>query len=123
MIELPATGNDLLRQARVMYFSTAHWLPLANGYSPYAPPTYVAFMQAAVRLPDATALDEMLAVAPLRWVVVNRNGVDPHAWPAWQATFANAGLRVAAEFPQSTVFEVPPERRHAPPASPPGGAN
>jgi hypothetical protein len=103
--------TDLLRQAQVTYLSTVHWLPIANGYSPYAPPTYVAYMNAAKRLPAADALAEMLAVAPLRWVLVNRSGLVETNWQAWQATFAGAGLRVAAEFPQATVFEVPAARR------------
>jgi hypothetical protein len=111
VIELPIRATDLLRQAQVTYFSTVHWLPIANGYSPYAPPTYGAFMDAAARLPAADALDAMLAVAPLRWVLVNRTGLVAATWADWQATFTRAGLRVAAEFPGATVFEVPPERR------------
>lgn len=100
-----------MRHSQAMYYSTVHWLPLANGYTPYPPATHKAFMDASADLPDAAALDRLLAVAPLRWVLVNRRYIDDARWPAWSSAFAAAGLRVAAEFPQATVFEVPPERR------------
>jgi hypothetical protein len=115
MIELPTCGADLLRQSLVMYESTAHWLPIANGYTPYPPRSFIEIMDGACHVPDPLALDRMLAVAPLRWVLVRRILVQPDAWPTWQAVFANAGLRIAAEFPEATIFEVPPERRMGPP--------
>ena len=91
--------------------STAHWLPIANGYAPYVPETFTRIMDAAGKLPDPAALDAMLAVAPLRWLVVNRSSIDDAAGPAWQATFADAGLTVAGDFGDMVVFEVPPARR------------
>jgi hypothetical protein len=111
LIEVPIGSTDLLRQSQAMYYSTAHWLPLANGYSPYVPKTWSDFMAAAAELPDAEALDRMLAVAPLRWVLVRRGMVAAQQWPRWLATLEAAGLRQAAAFPEATVFEVPPERR------------
>ncbi len=71
-------------------------------------------MAAAGRLPDRAALDELLAVAPLRWILVNRRLVSPSEWPSWSATFAAAGLRTAADFGTATLFEVPPALRTAP---------
>jgi hypothetical protein len=111
LIEVPASDGAPLLQSIAMYQSTAHWLPIANGYSPYVPATFTAFMQAAARLPDPAALDRLLAVAPLRWVLVRWRLVGRANQPAWRATFEAAGLRVAGEFDEMTVFEVPPGRR------------
>jgi hypothetical protein len=113
LIEVPTSDGAPLLQSNAMYQSTAHWLPIANGYSPYVPATFTAFMRAAMGLPDPAALDRMLAVAPLRWVLVRWRLVGLRNQPAWRATFEAAGLRVAGEFEEMTVFEVPPERRRA----------
>jgi hypothetical protein len=111
LIEVPATGTDPLRQSQALVGSTVHWLPLANGYSPYPPPTFTTIMDAASHLPAADAIDRMLAVAPLRWVLVRHRLLKPGQIIEWRAAFQAAGLRVAAEFPESTIFEVPAERR------------
>ena len=111
LIEVPTATGAPFRQSLAMYHSTAHWLPIANGYSPYVPPTFTAFMEAAAHLPDHEALDRMLAVAPLRWVLVNWRLVGRVNQPRWRETFAAAGLHVAADFDDMTIFEVPPERR------------
>jgi hypothetical protein len=111
LIEVPATGGDPLRQSQALLGSTVHWLPLANGYSPYPPATFTTIMEAASRLPSAAAIDDMLAVAPLRWVLVRHRLLRPADVGVWRAAFEAAGLRVAAEFPESTIFEVPASRR------------
>jgi hypothetical protein len=116
MIELPTCGRDLLRQSLMMYQSTAHWLPLANGYTPYPPQSFIEMMDGACHVPDPMALDRMLAVAPLRWVVVRQRLVPRDAWPTWQTVLGDAGLRAVAEFPDVTIYEVPPERRTGAPA-------
>jgi hypothetical protein len=111
LIEVPATGTDPLRQSQALLGSTIHWLPLANGYSPYPPPTFTTIMEAASRLPSADAIDAMLAVAPLRWVLVRHRLLKPAQVGEWRAAFEAAGLRVAAEFPEATVYEIPASRR------------
>jgi len=118
LIEVPTAAEAPLLQSIAMYHSTAHWLPTANGYAAYVPATFVAIMGAAAELPDAGALDRLLATAPLRWVLVRWRLVGRVNQPAWRTTFDAAGLRVAADFDEMTVFEVPPERRNAvPPAN------
>jgi hypothetical protein len=47
LIEVPTAEGAPLLQSQAMYNSTAHWLPIANGYAPYVPETYTAFMRAA----------------------------------------------------------------------------
>ncbi len=111
LIEVPATGNDPLRQSQALVGSTVHWLPLVNGYSAYPPPTFMAFMTAAARLPARDAIEDMLAVAPLRWVLVRHPLMSAVELGEWRTAFAAAGLRVAGEFPGATIFEVPASRR------------
>jgi hypothetical protein len=107
MIELPIKQFDLLAHSVAVYRSTAHWLPIANGYAAYAPESFGRIMSAADKLPSAAALDEMLAVAPFRWLLVKRSLVAPSARPAWDATLGARGLRVAADFGDMAIYEVP----------------
>jgi hypothetical protein len=110
MIELPIAEKDLLGQSLAVYRSTAHWLPIANGYAPYVPDSFRRIMEAAQRLPAPAALDEMLAVAPFRWIVVRRDAIARAALADWEHAFATRGLRVAADFGATAVYEVPPRR-------------
>jgi hypothetical protein len=43
VVELPfwASGSELHGHARYMRYSTAHWMPLINGYSDYIPPDFI----------------------------------------------------------------------------------
>ena len=109
MIELPIAAKDLLGQSLAVYRSTAHWLPIANGYAPYVPDSFRRIMEAAERLPSAAALDEMLGVAPFRWIVVRRAALARGMLPEWERTFAARGLRAAADFGDAAVYEVSPK--------------
>jgi len=116
LVEVPASDTAPFIQSISQYQSTAHWLPIANGYAAYVPATFTAIMQAARELPDPAALDRLLAVAPFRWVLVRWRLVGAEDRPTWRATFDAAGLRVAGEFDEMTVFEVPSARRERAPA-------
>lgn len=50
LVEVPVRpyGGDL----NAMYFSTAHWKPIANGFSGYLPASYVEVRSRAAALPD-----------------------------------------------------------------------
>jgi hypothetical protein len=113
MIELPVPAYDLLGQSVAVYRSTAHWLPIANGYAPYAPDSFRRVMEAASRLPAPAALDEMLGVAPFRWIVVRRAAIPRGAAGEWERTFGARGLRVAADFGDTAVYEVPRQSTNA----------
>src|SRR5262249_6420931 len=110
-IELPTGINDLFGQSTMMYYSTTHWLPMVNGYTPYPPQTFRDFMDAATRLPDPAALERILSIAPLRWVLLRAQGIPRGRFTQWYSTFVNAGLRQVAAFPDALIFEVPPAPR------------
>jgi len=76
LLELPMGGGldprGSYRESAYMLASTLHWKPLVNGYSGYLPPTYELLSAIARRLPEAGALQEMVDMAGLRWVVVHQ---------------------------------------------------
>ena len=109
VLELPASIEDLHRSSLYMYYSTVHWLPLLNGYTPYPPRSFVSVMEAVKGLPRPEALETVLARAPARWIVLHLDAVAPRVRPDWEATF-RAALPVAAELDDAIVFEVPAQR-------------
>lgn len=107
VIELPMARDQLYRHSLAMYHSTFHWLPIANGYSPYPPPSFLAAFAAAERLPDPAALRELFAHAPVRWIVVHRSWTEPMAWPGWRATL-DAETRLVRDFGEVLLYERTP---------------
>jgi hypothetical protein len=70
--ELPVPRVHMLpaHDARYIFISTYHWKPLVNGYSGYAPPSYVARMWRLVNFPDGDGFAQ-LAADRVRYVVVH----------------------------------------------------
>ena len=69
-----------------MYYSTAHWKPLLNGYSGFAPPSYVRTAGADARLPERR-VDRILARA--------RGEVPPRSQRVLHQRRVRAGCRGA----------------------------
>jgi hypothetical protein len=105
LLELPAQPFNLYGQSLLMYYSTYHWLPMVNGYTPYPPRTYVDIMNAAKALPAPEALPATLALAPVRWIILHRGAVPPRMWSQWDATL-DGGLARVAEFGKDVLYEV-----------------
>jgi hypothetical protein len=55
ILELPIRPNP--REAQYMYYSTAHWKPIANGFSGLRPASHQQLTAAMRNLPDEAALD------------------------------------------------------------------
>jgi hypothetical protein len=101
----PANPGWIYVQSRYTYLSTYHWSPLLNGYSAYPPQSFFLLMAIARRLPDPAALQDLVDLSGLRWVVV-------HGTPrreAWQGA-ASAGLGPPVLFGEDAVYrvDVPP---------------
>lgn len=116
VLELPGslapgdvTGN--LRDARYMVASTTHWHPIVNGYTAYAPPTSELLNALARRLPDEEALQRLVDLVPVRWVIVHRNDLTAWEARAWQRPLP-PGLTLAQRFGTDDVYAVtrPPTR-------------
>jgi hypothetical protein len=110
VLELPATRLDLRRESLFAYYSTYHWLPLVNGYSPYPPQSYVDAMEAVMKLPDPSALDAVLARVRPRWVVLHREYLLGSARADFEAMLRTT-LEPVGEFGGQVLFEVPARRR------------
>ncbi len=108
LLEVPSAAHHLQRESLAMYYSTAHWLPLANGYTPYPPTSYTTLMDAVTRLPDPTAMADIRAQQPgLRWLLVHTYRIPENERAAWKAMLDGAGLRRVGEFDRMVLFEFP----------------
>ena len=66
VIELPfwSTGRDRFGHARYMLNSTAHWMPLINGYSDYVPPEFLEAAPILNSFPSREAFHQLAAQSP-----------------------------------------------------------
>ncbi|HSK11035.1 MAG TPA: hypothetical protein VK911_15740, partial [Vicinamibacterales bacterium] len=99
VMEFPVPTPDRLPgdEARYAYMSTFHWMPLANGYSGYYPPSYLDRLNAVRRFPDQTAVNA-LRRAGVRYVVVHANAFALEAEPDVLHRLAEAGLWPVGRF-------------------------
>jgi hypothetical protein len=107
VLELPVGVDSLdygtmALQSRYTYFSTWHWQPLLNGYGGYPPDSFFLVMAIARRLPERTALQQLVDLTGVRWIVRH----DPRdAEGAWPET-AGGGLSEAMRWPDAVLYRV-----------------
>jgi hypothetical protein len=104
LLELPR--GDFAGAARRMYLSTYHWLPIVEGYSGYPPPTahYLYFL--ASGLPRRPALQELVDVIDLGWILVHGDQFDdPDRLEEWYARFL-PGLEPIGAWGDDLLFRV-----------------
>ena len=88
LLELPGPTlglGNMLVQSDIMYRSTFHWLPLLNGHTGYPPWWYGAVAGEIARLPDPAALQALVDLAGLRWILVPRERIGPGALGEWES--------------------------------------
>lgn len=95
---------ESFRDADYLYFSTAHWNPIVNGYGRQEPPAHGAFMEAARRFPAPDAL-AWLRQAGVRYVVMNDRRAS-ELRPAIAAARSTPGVTVIAESDGDVLFDV-----------------
>jgi hypothetical protein len=79
LLELPlVTAQGTRTEAASMLASTRHWLPLLLGVASYPPPHRLIVDRLTAQLPASDALDELVALTHLRWVLLR----PPEYWPA-----------------------------------------
>jgi hypothetical protein len=110
VLELPAqlvpsdiTGN--LRSGRYMVASTIHWKPILNGYTAYSPPTADLLAAVARRLPSTDALQLLVDLVDVRWIVVHDADFTPWERRAWEHV-DTPGLTQTARFWRDEVWTV-----------------
>jgi len=108
LIELPLAPSEAERyqiESERDYASTLHWRPIANGYSGWAPPTYVALADLSSRLSPA----DFVALLPswdIRTIVLDWSELSDGAREAWQALESDGRLRLVSQRHSLRVFEV-----------------
>jgi hypothetical protein len=85
LLELPATNR--IAEVEAMVGSTRHWLPLLTGYTDYPPAHRAPVMQAIASLPRDDALDDLVSMTRVRWILLEPEDV----WPAAQR-WVRAGM-------------------------------
>jgi hypothetical protein len=88
VLELPVGVDSLdlgamYLQSRYAYFSTYHWSPLLNGHAAYPPESFFFLMAIARRLPDPHALQDLVDLTGLRWIVLHGAASDPARAAGW----------------------------------------
>ena len=88
-----------------MYLSTFHWLPIVDGYSGY-PPASAAYIHGIARdLPDDAALQSLVDVVDVGWVLVHRALLTPDAATAWRRPLPQ-GLERVGEWGDDLLLRV-----------------
>jgi hypothetical protein len=96
-----AGGPEWFAEADYQYFSTAHWHPIANGYSRAEPPGFRALMNRLKTFPDAASAQTMRD-AGIVYVVLHARQNPALAGPAR----ASSDFRLLARFEDDYLFEV-----------------
>ncbi|MBM4270015.1 MAG: hypothetical protein FJ144_26000 [Deltaproteobacteria bacterium] len=103
LLELPRPSWP--EAARRMLLSTAHWLPIVDGYSGYTIETDDFLHDLAARLPDEESLQELVDHADIGWVVVHTSRYPPKGRQRWSGPFP-PGLTLRATLDDDLVFQV-----------------
>jgi hypothetical protein len=111
VLEVPGAAAEedlggLARESRYMIFSTTHWHPIVNGYTAYPPVWGELAKSLARRLPDRDAVQTLVNLAPLRFVVVHEAMLAPEQREDWRTRAAAGGLREHKRFGDDVVYEV-----------------
>ena len=111
VLEVPGAASEedlggLARESRYMAYSTRHWHPLVNGYTAYPPVWGELAKSLARRLPDRDALQTLVDLAPVRWVIAHRDFMGNAERSAWDASAPEAGLALRATFGGDAVYAV-----------------
>ncbi|HEX6464445.1 MAG TPA: hypothetical protein VFZ98_08335, partial [Vicinamibacterales bacterium] len=107
VIEFPVPRSNALPgdDAQYAYMSTFHWFPLANGYSGFFPPSYVARLDRLRGFPGDMALRELSADA-VRYVVVHQNGYSGTDLSRIRTRLAGIGMAQVGTFPDGSSLAI-----------------
>jgi hypothetical protein len=76
-------GPNAVAQGDAMYLSTFHWQPLINGYTGFNPWWLPALWGDCARLPDPAAVQAIVDMTGVRWIVVPHDRVSPAEFTRW----------------------------------------
>ena len=112
ILELPYTPpGQMWENGAYVYWSTAHWHGVVDGYSGFSPPTYPALARILAHFPDDLSHDA-LTVRHVRYVIVHRNLYKPWNPPLnFDLIRRTPWLLQAQSFSDVDVYTVLPDAR------------
>ena len=115
LLELPFDRELGVANARAMFVSTYHWLPLLNGYTGYTPAASAFLLAHAQQLPSAEALQVLVDCAGLRWILVHlATDVRRDAWHRLEGVRLVKEVSVeSGRMQHDELYEVTAARRDA----------
>jgi hypothetical protein len=94
LLEMPGPSlSSALAQGDAMVMSLVHHLPLVNGHTGFAPWWFPVVSDAVARLPQPGALQRVVDLTGLRWILVPRARVSSAELARWE-TFAEQNPEV-----------------------------
>ncbi len=116
LVELPLPEVKRQRENAVyLYWSTAHFQPLANGYGTVVPPVYAEFAEALADFPDAPGVAK-LTEEGIRYVIFHKDRyLRTRSMELERRLEAEPGLEEAHRTEDAIVYEVVGLRSSGPP--------
>jgi hypothetical protein len=99
---------DNFREADYLLFSTAHWLPIVNGFGRHEPPSHREQMEVLSRFPGPEAIACLRQIG-MRYVVLHPGRASELARAAAE-TGQVPGVRLVAHDGDDFLFEIGPGR-------------
>lgn len=106
VLELPRANWD--DAAERMILSTTYWLPIVDGYSGYTPQTDDYLQSIAVPLPGNGALQRLVDLADIGWLIVHTDRLQPDRAARWERPLPD-GLKLVGRYGSDLLVRV--ERR------------
>lgn len=92
--------------SRAVLASTLHWRPVLNGYTGHRPPTYRFLQRIGARLPERDALETLLELTQLRYVLLDLDRASPLERRAWSAAEVARSVRPLQRSAHHVLYEV-----------------
>jgi len=86
--------------------TTLHDHPVLNGITAYTPPPFELLRRIGSRLPDRDALEKLVRLTELRWILVHLDRLGEPERLAWQRAGERADLRQAYADEWTLIYEV-----------------
>ncbi|RMF19538.1 MAG: hypothetical protein D6760_13010, partial [Deltaproteobacteria bacterium] len=87
--------------------STLHWKPILNGYTAYTPRTYDFLRRMATGLPAREAVDRLVRLTAVRWIVVHVDLLRPAERESWRLASLQGHLVSAYADTHTAIYEIP----------------
>jgi hypothetical protein len=108
VIELPWDVRHFSDAGEHLFWSTRHWQPMVNGHGSFAPKGSFELGMLGRRFPQTSVVVAYRGVG-IRWVVVHVGRMRPR-WKRYiEETPLPEGVRLAADFGDSRIYEIAPE--------------